>query len=145
MEGTAYAVSLERAESAKNWLGNIPNFITSSSCLKGKSVILGPASSTSHLQPGRGSSRVLPARPSGPRSKENVCHFPEPALIRWEMYEWLTLEVSLIRGPLSQTRSVPSLTPGCQAPVLSLVRSGCSPQCSSLSVAGQGGQGERDL
>lgn len=37
------------------------------------------------------------------------------------MYEWLTLKVSLIRSPLSQ-RSVPSLTPGCQAPALSLVQ-----------------------
>lgn len=72
VEGTAHAVSLERAGFAENWLGNIPNFVTSSSCPKGKSVILGPASSTSRLQPGQRSSTAL-----WPRSKENVCHFPE--------------------------------------------------------------------
>lgn len=42
------------------------------------------------------------------------------------MYEPLTLNMCLLRVPLSQLRSFPSPTLGCQAPALSLAQSPCA-------------------
>lgn len=100
-------------------------------------MILDPASSTSRLQPGQDSSRVLPAQPSGPAARKTCVIFQraEPALTRWETYECLTLKISLIMVPLTQMRSFPSLTLGCQASAFSLVQSRAAPPvlCSLCS------------
>lgn len=129
-EETAYAVSPGKGSSCRELAGEHSHFHNQQQLSKGeRRVILDPASSTSRLQLGRESSRVLPAQPSGLAARKTCVIFQraEPALTRWEMYERLTLKISLIRVRLSQMRSFPSLTLGCQAPALSLVQSRAAP------------------
>lgn len=134
--------ALERAVPAKNWLRNIPVFITSNSCGKGKGAILDPASSTSRLQRGW-ESRELPAQPCGPAGKERktcvIFQRAEPALTRWGMYEPLTEHVlaqgSLVSAQIFPQPDHPWLPGPCSQP-------GSICLCSVLSAAQQGGQRE---
>lgn len=137
-EETTHAVSPGNRSSCRELAGEHSHFHNQQQLSKGERVvILDPASSTSRLQLGRESSRVLPAQPSGPAARKTCVIFQraEPALTRWEMYERLTLKISLIRVPLSQMRSFPSLKLGSQAPALSLLQSRPAPPvlCSLCS------------
>lgn len=69
--------ALERAVPAENWLGNIPVFITSNSCEKWKEERFWtlPAAPLACSRAGR--AERAPSTALWPRSKENVCHFPE--------------------------------------------------------------------
>lgn len=129
-EETAHAVSPGKVSSCRELAGEHSHFHNQQQLSEGeRRVILDPASSTSRLQAGWESSRVLPAQPSGPAARKTCVIFQrtEPALTRWEIYECLTLKISLIKVPLSQMRSFPSLTLGCQAPAFSLGQSRAAP------------------
>lgn len=76
--------ALEGAVPAENWLGNVPIFITSNSCEKGKGVILVPPAA-------RMGRAVWCCQTSGPAARKMRVIFQraEPTLTRWEMYELL--------------------------------------------------------
>lgn len=134
--------ALERAVPAEKWLGNVPIFITSNSCGKGKGVIL--------VLPAARMRAAWCSQTAGPAARKMHVIFQraEPTVTRWEMYDLLTenwlSQSSLVSDVIfSQPDAwLPSPCPIAWLRLELLSQQSCVPSCAVALEQNKMGRGE---